>query len=216
MKDRSLPSILLALQAIIFWSVCDAGAQTIGIGAGLAIPGDAIAQVTSDLAARGWSGATENASTGYYVEVRGRFGGQLALIGSIGYNRFPEATSEYFDEGNRSVQLVTAQSLVPVGIGADMRLSDGFLVPYLTLEATFNHYYRTFERPAGDFSVPFEIESSGESRIGAAVGAGLTVDAKLAEIAVGARLHLPNLLNKEEGEDEIYYAQLGATVFFSW
>jgi hypothetical protein len=114
------------------------------------------------------------------------------------------------------VELITAQSVIPVGVGADMRLSDGFLVPYLTLEATFNHYYRTFERTAGDFTVPFEIESSGETRIGAAVGAGLSMDLKIVELALGARLHLPNLINKGEGEDEIYYAQFGTTLFFNW
>ncbi len=205
--------MLLVFQALLFWSAFEAHAQGIGISAGLAVPGDAIAQITADLASRGWSGAAENASTGYYIEARGRYGGRFAVTGSIAYNRFPEARSEYYDGANRSVELITAQSVVPVGVGVDMRFSQGFLVPYLTLEATFSHYYRSFERSAGDFTIPFEIKSSGESRFGAAVGAGLTMDLAVAEVALGARLHLPNLIDKAVGEQEIYYAQIGATIF---
>jgi hypothetical protein len=205
-----LPICILLLASMAF----EAHAQTIGIGAGLAAPNDNLAQITSDLAQKGWSGAVESAKSGYYVELRGRFGGSLALIGGIGYNTFSTSRSTYFDESNREVAFNTSQSIIPISIGADMRLSEGFMVPYLTLEATYNIYHRTFERPSGDLSSPFDLKSVSDSRLGAAVGGGVNLDMKLFEMSIGAKLHLPNLLNKEQDESEIYYAQLGATFYF--
>lgn len=205
-----LPICLLLLVAMTF----DLHAQYIGIGAGLAIPNGKIAQVTSDLARDGWSGAVENAANGYYVELRGRLGGSLALIGGIGYNSFSEARSTYFDPNNREVALNTSQTIIPISIGADMRLAEGFMVPYLTLEATYNIYHRSFESTSGDFSSPFEIKSVNDSRLGAAVGGGVNFDLKIAQLSLGGKLHLPNLLNQEPGESEIYYAQLGTILYF--
>ena len=205
---------ILACLVLTALSPLKAGAQMIGIGGGLAIPNDRIAQVPADLVASGWSGAAEMAKSGYYLELRGRLGGRLALIGGVGYNHFGESRSEYLDGGNSEVALKTSQTLIPISLGADMRLGDGLLVPYLTLEATYNIYKRTFERPEGEFSAPFDIRSVTDSRLGAAVGGGVNVDLGLAEMSVGAKLHLPNLLNQEQGESEIYYAQLGAAVYF--
>jgi len=213
MKAYRIPSFLLVLQAALLWGATSASGQSIGVGAGLAMANDKIAQVTADLASRGWSAAAENAGNGYYVELRGRFGGQLALIGSVGYSSFGRTHSQYFDGSSRSVDLVTSQTIIPVTIGADMRLSEGFLVPYLTLEASYNHYYRAFERSVGDLSVPFDIQSEGDARFGAAVGAGLALDLKIAELDIGGRLHLPNLINAEPSESEVYYLQLGATLY---
>lgn len=217
MKNRCI-SLAVAAQAMFLFAFCavpDMHAQSIGIGAGIAVSNDDIAQVTTDLAAQGWSGLSENAGIGYYAELRGRTGGQLALIGSIGYTHFTETRSQYLNGGNHTVELMTAQTIIPVTLGADMRLSEGFLVPYITLEASYNQYYRMFRQAVdGDFLGTLEYESSGESRLGAVVGAGLSMDLKLAELAVGGRLHLPNLINADEGEKEVYYMQLGATLFF--
>ena len=205
-----LPICILLLASMAF----EAHAQTIGVGAGLAFPNDNMAQVTADLAQKGWSGAVENAKNGYYVELRGRLGGALALIGGVGYNSFSTTRSTYFDETNREVAFNTAQTIIPISVGADMRLSEGFVVPYLTLEATYNIYHRSFERPSGDFSSPFDVKSVDDTRLGAAVGGGFNVDLKVVEVSVGGKLHVPNLINKEEGESEVYYAQLGTTLYF--
>lgn len=216
MKNRSI-SLALAIQSIFLSTFCAVPgiyAQSIGIGAGIAVSNDKIAQVTADLASQGWSGVAENAGVGYYAELRGRTGGQLALIGSIGYNHFSETPSQYLNGNNQPVELMTAQTIIPITLGADMRLSTGFLVPYITLEASYNQYYRMFTQGSGDFSGAVEFESSGESRFGAAVGAGLSMDLKFAELAVGGRLHLPNLINADEGESEVYYMQLGAMLYF--
>jgi hypothetical protein len=201
-------TLLLALMAF------EAHAQSIGIGAGLAFPNDNMAQVTSDLVRKGWSGAVENAKNGYYLELRGRFGKSLALIGGIGYNSFAPARSTYFDETNQEVAFNTSQTIIPISVGADMRLSEGFMVPYLTLEATYNLYHRAFNRATGDLSSPLDIQSVNDSRLGAAVGGGVNLDLSVVEISIGGKLHLPNLLNREQGESEIYYAQLGTTVYF--
>jgi hypothetical protein len=205
-----LPSCVLLLALMAF----EAHAQSIGIGAGLAVPNDNIAQVTSDLARNGWSGAVESAKSGYYVELRGRLGGSLALIGGVGYNTFSASRSTYFDGSNREVAFNTSQTIIPISLGADMRLAEGFMVPYLTLEATYNIYHRSFERPNGDVSSPFDIKSVNDTRLGAAVGGGVNLDLKVAELSIGGKLHVPNLLNQEQGESEIYYAQLGATLYF--
>lgn len=189
-----------------------ARAQSIGIGAGLAIPNDKIAQVTADLIDKGVQGGEEHAGNGYYLELRGRLGGDLGLTGAIGYNKFAESRSVYYDASNRRVEATTSQVVVPVSIGADMRLGKGFVVPYLTLEATYNYYYRSFETDQGDL-VP-EFESKGEPRFGAAVGGGLNFDLSVIDLGVGARLHLANLLNQQESESDVYYLQLGTVVYF--
>lgn len=210
-------SLALVVQAIVLSAFCAVPgmyAQSIGVGAGIAVSNDKIAQVTTNLVEQGWSGLAENAGVGYYAELRARTGGQLALIGSIGYTHFTETRSRYLNGANNTVEMMTAQTIIPVTLGADMRLSTGFLVPYITLEASYNQYYRMFKQDMGDFLGPVEYESSGDSRFGAVVGAGLSMDLKLAELALGGRLHLPNLLNADEGESEIYYMQIGATLFF--
>ncbi|MDB5034158.1 MAG: hypothetical protein JWQ98_1399 [Chlorobi bacterium] len=190
-----------------------ATAQSIGIGAGLAIPNDKIAQVTTQLAQQGLHGGAEAAQSGYYVELRGRFGKALALTGGIGYNHFAPANSGYFDESDRSVELQSSQTMIPVSAGVDMRLGQGIISPYLSLEATYNLYMRSFSPVQGESTPGVTLESSTDSRFGAAVGGGVNFDLSPIDIEVGARLHVANLLNQENGEAEIYYLQLGATLY---
>jgi len=208
----SLPRIVSLLPILLVGLSLSVHAQRIGIGAGLAIPNDEIAQASTDLINNGVQGAEERASNGYYVELRGRFGGDLALTAAVGYNKFVENRSTYYDAGNQKVELTTSQVMVPISVGADMRLSEGFVVPYLTLEATYNYYYRSFEGGSGGF-LP-SIKSTGEPRIGAAIGGGLNFDLAVADVSVGARLHVANLLNQDIGETEVYYLQLGTVVYF--
>ena len=210
----SLRRLVFPIVALLLGLALEAPAQHIGIGAGLAIPNDEIAQATSDLINQGIRGGEEHAKNGYYVELRGRFGGDLALTGSIGYDKFAESRSVYYDASNRRVEATTSQVIVPVSLGADMRLSKGFVVPYLTLEATYNYYYRSFEGGTGDFLPTFE--STGEPRFGAAVGGGLNFDLSVIDLSVGARLHLANLINQSQGETEVYYLQLGTDVYFGF
>ncbi len=207
----SLPRIALLLPAFLVGLSLSVRAQRIGIGAGLAIPNDEIAQASTDLINNGVQGAEERASNGYYVELRGRFGGNLALTGAIGYNKFVENRSTYYDANNQKVELTTSQVMVPISVGADMRLSEGFVVPYLTLEATYNYYYRSFEGGSGFLP---SIESTGEPRVGAAIGGGINFDLAVADVSLGARLHVANLLNQDLGETEVYYLQLGTVVYF--
>ena len=190
-----------------------APAQKLGFGAGLAVPNDQIAQVPSDIVADGWTAITQRAESGYFLELRGRIGGDVAAVGGIGYNRFHEATTTYRDGSGRSVDLITSQVIVPLSLGVERRFSDGIISPYVSLEGTFNYFYRAFEAPREGVNVPTSFESSGDARIGAAAGAGVSLDLSLIKLDVGARGHLVNLMNAEPGEKSIVFAQLGATLY---
>jgi hypothetical protein len=206
-------TVLRILSLILLATTC-ARAQKLGLGAGLAVPSDRIAQLPSELYSQGWRGVGQEALSGYFIELRGRLGGSLALVGALSYNRFLEATSRYQDPSGNSVELITSQVVLPLSAGAELKFADGVFAPYASVEGTLNYFYRSFESPHGDVPVPFRVESTSDARFGAAFGGGLSIDLKLVKIDLAARLQFINLFgNRPASEPTTYYFQLG-TIFY--
>lgn len=211
---RSIAS--LAVTLLTFVAVAgDASAQSIGIGAGIVVPGGDIAQLPESVREDGWTEVEQRAEQGYFIEARAKLGGTTALVGGISYNRFLDAVSEYRDGEGRGVTLISSQSIVPLSVGLEHHFSDGMLSPYVSLEGTLSYFYRAYETPRDGMPVPFSIESSGEARYGAALGGGLSLDLTLLRFDLATRLQIVNLFGSTSTTEEtMFYLQLGALAYF--
>jgi hypothetical protein len=200
----------LSLVALLLLAAGTARAQSVAIGGGIALPGSEIASLPEDVREAGWTELRRRAEGGYFIEARGRIGGGMALVGAVSYNRFRDAVSEYRDGSGRSVTLISSQAIVPVSVGLESRFGDGIIAPYGTLEGTLSYFYRAFESTQRDVPVPFRIESTGETRFGAAVAVGSSLDLSIVRFDAFARLHLVNIFGAESTtEPTMYYLQLG-------
>jgi hypothetical protein len=206
------------LVVLVSWMLMSlmATAQSIGVGAGIAVPGADVAQLPASVRDGGWRELEHRANQGYFVEARARFGSDFAFVAAVSYNRFEDAVSEYTDGSGRSVSLISSQSIVPVSLGFERSFGDGFVAPYATLEGTMSYFYRAFESRQGETPVPFTLESSGEPRYGLAAGLGAAFDIPLVRFDAFARMQLVNLFGSESTTDEslIHYLQLGVSGYF--
>jgi hypothetical protein len=201
----------------VAWSVTSIGAlaQSIGIGGGMAIPASDVAQLPSGVRDGGWAEIEHRAERGYFIEVRGRLGSGLALVGGVSYNRFLDAESQYSDGSGRSVSLISSQAIVPISLGFERTLGDGLVVPFATVEGTASYFYRAYETRHGETPVPFDMQSSGEMRYGVALGLGSRLDIPFVQFDLVGRLHFVNLFGSASTtEDLVYFMQLGLSGYF--
>jgi hypothetical protein len=190
-------------------------AQAIGVGAGLAIPSAEIGALPESVRNDGWDDIESRAERGYFIEVRGRLGSETSLTGAVSYNRFLDATSDFSDGSGRTVSLITSQAIVPASLGLELTLGEGVVSPWATVEGTISYFYRSFESPYESTPVPFRIESSGETRYGAAVGAGTSLDLVVLRFDAFARAQFVNLFGgAAAGEPTMYFLQLGLSGYF--
>ncbi|MBC8144386.1 MAG: outer membrane beta-barrel protein [bacterium] len=205
----------LCILLVVLCCASRAGAQSLGFGAGLALPNDEIAQLPDEVLKDGWRAIESRAEQGYHIGVRARIGGKFGIIGGISFNRFLDAKSEYRDDDGRTITLISSQSVVPLSAGFEYRFEDGFFSPYASLEGTMSYFYRGFESPHHSIGSPFSIESTGEARFGAALGAGISLDLTLLRFDVGTKLQFVNLFgDASTTEATMYFGQLGATAYF--
>lgn len=208
---KSLARIALG----IAFGVTPAAAQSVGVSGGLAIPSAEIAQLPQDVRDDGWTELQRRAESGYFVEVRGTIGGDLALTGAVSYNRFLDAVSDYTDGSGRTVSLISSQAIVPVSVGLEATFGEGIVAPFATLEGTLSYFYRAFESPYESTPIPFSIESSGEARYGVALGVGTSLDLVLLRFDAFLRAQVVNLLGvSDPNESTMYYLQAGLSGYF--
>lgn len=187
-----------------------AAAQKIGLGVGLAASNDKISQLTSDLASNGLSNVSSDARNGYYVELRARFGGDLALVGGLAYLHFAQTSTSYQDGSGNTITAQTSQSVMPISVGVEQRFPIGLIKPYVSLEGTYSSYHRSFDPQGGStLESEFPSTSSTDPRYGLAIGAGVDFDLMLVDLSVGARYQMINLLNKDANEAAVNILQVG-------
>jgi opacity protein-like surface antigen len=101
----------------------------------------------------------------------------------------------------------TKVGILSIGVGGELSLAPGPLNPYLGLDLEFNNF--------GDMKAGDQTISSGISRTGIGVGAGIMFKLlPVISVDVSLKYQMMNLIGKSDGEDTIGILNLNAAVFF--
>jgi opacity protein-like surface antigen len=188
-------TVLIFIAAISLFVSQNASAQTInlGIGGGLSI----IQSPTDYKDAMGFS-------TEYHVGIKGKLNFPLFPITPIGIIEY------HFLRGTASTpagSLDTKQNILTLGLGGELSLVPGPISPYVGLDLEYNNL--------GDLEVGGTKISSGVSRTGLGIGAGVMVNIlPVVNVDVSLKYQMLNLFGKEGGEDTIGIVNLNAALFF--
>ena len=187
-------TVLLLLIMIAFPSMQNTMAQglKLGIGGGLSMV------QSPDYYTDGAGFSTE-----YHIGIRAKLSLPVIPITPIGFVEY------HFLTGSMDTQLGsvdTKQNILSIGVGGEFTLVPGPFSPYLGVDLEYNNF--------GDFE-PSETEgSSGVSRMGIGLGAGVMFNLVVIDIDVNLKYQMMNLIGKEDGEDTIGILNLNAAVFF--
>lgn len=186
MKKLSIPFILFIFLFSSFHTTLAQGLD-FGIGGGLSM----VQSPDSYKDAAGFS-------TEWHIGIKGKLNVPAFPITPIGFVQYHFLTGSTGTED-------TKQNIFSIGVGGEFTLLPGPLSPYLGLDFEFNSF--------GDFTPSTYGNSSGVSRTGIGIGAGVMLNLIL-NIDVNLKYQMMNLFGKNDGEDTVGILNLNAAIFF--
>jgi opacity protein-like surface antigen len=136
-------------------------------------------------------------STEWHLGVKGKLDLPAFPITPIGFVEY------HFLNGTTGTE-DTKQNILSIGVGGEFTLLPGPLSPYLGLDFEFNNF--------GDFTPSVQGGSSGASRTGIGIGAGVMLNLIL-NIDVNLKYQMMNLFGKSDGEETVGILNLNASIF---
>jgi outer membrane protein W len=218
---RSFASLFI-IGASLFATVAHA---QFGIGGGVAALGDNVLEAGVNL-----TRVFEN-DTLQYGDIGGVVGGYVIGHFRYGYGSYgrlnldvsyvfiPAETIrlvEVNEAGNEAVFEVGA-SLVPIALGGEVVLPNENVRPYVGAQLCYTVFNRTFAHVDGNESFnrdDITSEWAGHDRWGLAFRGGVEFSIGAIALDLGARYNLASLFNAKQGEKEMNYLQVGASVLF--
>ncbi len=227
---RILLSIVAVAAVASLMLVGNPGVATaqFGFGAGLVAAGDNVSQAQGELAdlfaKENISAGDISGDIGLYLSGRFRLGmGPVRLLGDASYLFFKAKevtlTEASANPGDTSASgtFDVGTSMYPIAAGVAFALPIPVVKPYVGAQLSYTLINRTFTRVSGGAdwqTLGVENKSAGDPELGMTVNAGAEFNLAFATLDVGARYNLTNLFSQENGEAQMRYLQVGASLFF--
>jgi opacity protein-like surface antigen len=190
---KSFVLFLFAAISFITFQNTQAQGLDIGIGGGLSIV--QTPSYYTDVA---------GFSSEYHIGLKGKLNLPVSPITPIGFVEY------HFFRGSESTPTGnsdTKQNILSIGVGGEYSIIPGPLSPYLGVDIEFNNL--------GDLTTSGSQTSSGVSRMGLGVGAGVMFKLlPVINLDLTLKYQMLNLFGKIGGEDTIGLINLNAAIFF--